>query len=94
MYIPNTPKKNNCTPLTNIIIQASDGHPPTGSPNANVFTIITIIAIKAIRQKISPIIAAITSGVVENANIPSKAYLNSFQKLNLDVPAALSGVSY
>ena len=79
------PKKNNCTPETNIIIQARLGQPETGSPKAKVFTIITIIVIKAIKQNINPTIADITNGVVEKATIPSRAYLNNFQKLNFDI---------
>ena len=84
------PKKNSCSPPMNIIRQAKLGQPLTGSPNASVFTIIIRIATKEIRQSIIPTIAEITNGVVENANIPSKAYLNSFQKLNFDFPATLS----
>ena len=83
-YIPITPKKNNCTPDTKITIHASEGHPDTGSPNASVLIIITSIAINAIKQNITPIIADITKGAVENDTIPSNAYLNNFQKLNLD----------
>ena len=65
-------------PLTNIIIQARLGHPPTGSPKASVLTIITITATKAIKQNIKPTNAEITRGVVEKARIPSNAYFNSF----------------
>ena len=92
-YIPIIPKKKSCTPLTKIIIQASDGQPPTGSPKAIVFIIITIIAMKAIKQNSNPTNADNTNGIVENARIPSKAYLNSLIKLNFDSPATLSGAS-
>ena len=92
-YIPIIPKNSNCTPLTNFKIQASEGHPPTGSPKSNVFTIINIIAIAAIIQNINPTNAEITYGVVEKDTIPSIAYLNSFIKLNFVFPAILLGVS-
>ena len=88
------PKKNNCNPPMNMIRQAKLGQPLTGSPNTRVFITITRITIKEIKQSIIPTIAEITNGVVENANIPSKAYLKSFQKLNFDFPAILSGASY
>ena len=52
---------------------------------------IKIIAKKATTQKKIPINAEITNGVVENAKIPSKAYLNNFQKFHLVSPATLSG---
>ena len=84
-------KKNNWIPLINIIIHASDGQPPTGSPHTNVLTTINIIAINAIKQKIIPIIADITNGVVENAKIPSNAYLNNCQKFHFVSPATLFG---
>ena len=72
-YIPMIPKKNSCSPPMKITIQARLGQPLTGSPNTSVFTIIIIIVINAIRHRISPMIADITKGVVENANIPSIA---------------------
>ena len=89
-----TPIQNNCTPLTKTIIHASDGQPGVGSPYTNVFTIINIIAKNAIIQNISPNIDDIISGVVENAVIPSKAYLNNFQNDHLVSPATLSIFSY
>ena len=75
-------------------IQARDGQPLTGSVNTSVFIIMTIIVIKAIRHRIIPTIADITNGVVEKANIPSRAYLNSFIRLNFDFPATLADISY
>lgn len=51
-----------------------------GSPNANVFIIIANIKIPATTQNKNPTIEAIARGAVENAVIPSKAYLNNFQK--------------
>ena len=87
------PKKNNCNPPIKIIIQARDGQPDTGSPNINVFIMIIKIKTKEMIQQIRPINADNTNGFVENANIPSRAYLNNFQKLNFEVPATLSLVS-
>ena len=78
-YCPITPIQNNCTPLTKTIIHARDGQPAVGSPYTNVFTIINTIAKNAITQNIIPNIDDNINGVVENAVIPSKAYLNNFQ---------------
>ena len=72
-------------------MHANDGQPPTGSPHTKVLTIIKIIAMKAIKQNIIPTNADITNGDVENAKIPSKAYLNNFQKFHFVSPATLSG---
>ena len=71
-----------------------DGQPDTGSPYNSVFAIITIIKSTAIKQKHIPINAAITSGTVENAVIPSKEYVNNFQKDHFVLPATLSTFSY
>ena len=57
IYNPNIPKKNNCSPLKNVIIQARLGQPDTGSPKANVLTIITIMNINDIKQNNNPIFA-------------------------------------
>ena len=88
------PIVNNCIPLTNTIIHAIDGHPAVGSPYTNVFTIIKIIAINATKQNINPTIDENINGVVENAVIPSIAYLNNFQNDHLVSPATLSTFSY
>lgn len=72
-YCPIIPRANSWTPLTKKIIQASEGQPDVGSPKAMVFTIITIIIMKAIRQNINPIIAAMVRGAVVKATIPSMA---------------------
>ena len=93
-YCPITPIQNNCTPLTKTIIHASDGQPAVGSPYTNVFIIINTIAKNAITQNIIPNIDDNISGVVENAVIPSKAYLNNFQKDHFVSPATLSIFSY
>ena len=55
------------------MIHAILGQPPTGSPHTNVFTIMKMINMKAIKQKITPTKAANTSGAVEKATIPSIA---------------------
>ena len=75
-------------------MHAIDGHPGVGSPYTRVFTIINIIAINATIQNIKPIIDENINGVVENAVIPSNAYLNNFQKDHLVSPATLSTFSY
>ena len=46
------------------------------------------------KKKIIPIIEDITNGTVENAVIPSNAYLNNFQKDQCVSPATLSTFSY
>ena len=67
------PVQNNCIPPTKNRIHAILGQPPTGSPHTNVFTIMKMINMKAIKQKITPTKAANASGAVENATIPSIA---------------------
>ena len=67
-----------------------EGQPLVGSPNIKVFTIITIIIIKAIKQNKIPIIAAIVKGTVENATNPSIAYLNKLKKDHFVSPAIRS----
>ena len=53
-----------------------------------------IIATNATIQNIKPINDDSINGVVENAVIPSNAYLNSFQNDHLVYPATLSTFSY
>ena len=72
-YCPIIPMQNSWIPLTKKRIHARLGQPDVGSPNINVFIIITIIRINAIKQKIIPAIELIASGAVENAIIPSRA---------------------
>ena len=60
-YSPKIPKKNNCSPLKNVIIHTRLGHPDTGSPNINVFAIITIININEIKQNNNPMWADIVN---------------------------------
>ena len=92
IYNPNIPKKNNCSPLKNVIIQARLGHPDTGSPNINVFAIITIININEIKQNNKPIFADIVNGFDDVEVMASNEYLISFFIGNLVVPVTLSGV--
>ena len=93
-YCPIIPIVNSCIPLTNTTIHIVDGQPGVGSPNASVLTIINIIAINATKQKIKPNKDDNINGVVENAVIPSKAYLNNFQNDYFVSPATLSTFSY
>ena len=76
------------------MMQIVEGHPLTGSPNNNVFAIMTIMAIKATKHIMIPKIVAIERGRVVNATIPSIAYLNNFQQAHLLSPAILSTLSY
>ena len=92
-YCPITPTENNCIPLTKTIIHTSDGQPEVGSPYINVLTIINIIAKNEITQNIIPNTDANIKGVVENAVIPSIAYLNNFQNDHFVSPATLSTFS-
>ena len=71
-------------------MHTSDGQPDVGSPYINVLIIINIIASIAITQNTSPNIEENINGVVENAVIPSNAYLNNFQNDHLVSPATLS----
>ena len=75
-------------------MQTSDGQPDVGSLKINVLTIINIIIKNAKKQKNIPSIDEIISGVVENAVIPSKAYLVNFQKDHFVSPATLWIFSY
>ena len=75
-------------------IQTRDGQPATGSPNINVFVIMTTIIIKETIKNNNPTTDEIAKGTVENATILSKEYKNNFQKLHLVVPATLSTFLY
>ena len=70
-----------------------DAHPATGSPKINFLTTIKITATNAIKQNSRPINDANTSGVVENATIPSILYLNNDQKFHFVCPATRSTFS-
>lgn len=64
------------------------GNPCTFSPKTRVLITIAIIQINETRQLNIPSNEARASGAVENANIPSSEYLNSFQNDHAVVPAA------
>ena len=71
------------------IIQTNDGHPLVGSPKIRVLNIIIKINKNDIKQNNKPIIEDKTSGTVEKAVIPSKAYFVNFQKDHYVSPATL-----
>ena len=71
-----------------------EGQPEVGSPKISVLTMIKMIATNATRQNTIPITDAITSGAVEKATMPSKAYRNNFQKDHFVSPADRSIFSY
>lgn len=73
------PIKKSWTPPTKRIRQARLGQPLTGSPKMRVLQMMTIMAIKAMRQNTIPKKAARVRGTVEKATIPSIAYLKSCQ---------------
>ena len=93
-YCPRMPMQNNCTPPKNMIMQASDGQPPTGSPQIKVLITITPTMRNDTAQKAKPKNEASESGAVENAMIPCSAYLNSFQNDHFVSPATLGTFLY
>ena len=70
-----------------------EGQPLTGSPKINVLITIIKIIINAIIENIEPKMEAICKGPTLKAVIPSKEYLNNFQKDHLVSPATLSTFS-
>ena len=76
------------------MIHTIEGQPEVGSPYTKVFIIMTNINTKATKQNSKPITEDMINGVVENAVIPSIAYLNNFQNDHLVSPATLSTFSY
>lgn len=87
IYSPIIPRHNSCTPPKKTIIQASDGHPATGSEKSIALMKIKSIATTPTPHRISPNIDAMERGVIEYANIPSIEYLNNFQKDHFVSPA-------
>ena len=81
------PMQNNCTPPKNVMIQAKEAQPSTGSPNNSLRTVINKTARKANAVIIRPNQEAMLSGACEKLIIPSMAYLVSFQKFHLLSPA-------
>ena len=79
-YCPKIPMQNNCKPPIAVIIQTRDGHPETGSPKISVRTTIRQIIMNEKKQKHTPLKDAMAKGLVENAIIPSKEYMKSFQE--------------
>ena len=93
-YCPIIPKQNNCTPATNKMIHIVDGQPITASPKHNARINTNSRAITDTKVKKIPLHEAIFKGASEKLVIPSKEYLNSFQKLHLVCPATRSTFSY
>ncbi len=81
-------------PPINSSRQARVGYPATGSPHIKVFTMMTIIQVRATRQNNIPITDAMANGTVEKATIPSKEYKKSFQNDHLVSPATRLTFSY
>ena len=88
------PIHKSCIPPIKNMIQAVLGQPETGSPNARVLIMINTISAAATSENRMPKTEARTRGAVEKAIIPSREYLNSFQKLHFVSPATLSTFSY
>ena len=66
-----------------------DGHPATGSPKQMVLTRINNKNRNAIIHTPTPSMETMARGAVENPMIPSKLYLNNFQKDHFVSPAFL-----
>ena len=77
-YCPNIPVQKNCTPLTMRMMHTRDGQPDTGSPNISFRMMMKKIIKKATTQKNAPMTEASISGTVENAQMPSREYRNSY----------------
>ncbi len=68
------PEQKRLRPEKNVIMQASEGHPLTGSPKISALINKNISPTKARKQNTIPIIDAHTRGADENATIPSIEY--------------------
>ena len=88
------PRQNSCTPPMNRIIQIVEGQPATLSPMQRARINTTSNATTAAQVKKIPLHEAIFKGASEKLVIPSKEYLNSFQKLHFVSPATRSTFSY
>ena len=74
-------------------MQTREAQPSTGSPQISLRTMTKMIAIKETNVRKIPPKDAIDNGVWEKLTMPSRAYLNSFQKLHLVSPATRSTFS-
>ena len=76
-----------------MITQIVEAHPATGSPQIRRRTTMKIRNRKETQVISIPNQDAMFSGALEKLIMPSMAYLNSFQKLHLVVPATRSTFS-
>ena len=87
------PRQKSCRPPIKMITQIVEAQPATGSPQISRRTTIMIKNRKETPVMSMPNQEAMLSGAWEKLMMPSIAYLNSFQKLHLVLPATRSTFS-